>query len=153
MTGLQECTALEEVYLSHNGIMRIEGLEALARLNVLDVSNNRISKIENLQVSLGAGLLPTCTLPCDAPVATLRAYLTLTVTLLALRGAPHVMCCLLVGNCQLSYAHTNTFLMQTRGYIKAGLAARRRQSVASASSPNRPAGHLFCADSGCTHHA
>jgi hypothetical protein len=46
MLGLQACTALEELYLSHNGIWRLEGLASLGRLRVLDVSNNRISVVE-----------------------------------------------------------------------------------------------------------
>lgn len=46
MLGLEACTSLEELYLSHNGIWRIEGTDTLANLRVLDVSNNRISKVE-----------------------------------------------------------------------------------------------------------
>jgi hypothetical protein len=34
MAGLSACTALEELYLSHNGIWRLEGLEPLVRLKV-----------------------------------------------------------------------------------------------------------------------
>jgi Leucine-rich repeat (LRR) protein len=46
MLGLEACTSLEELYLSHNGIWRIEGTNTLSNLRVLDVSNNRISKVE-----------------------------------------------------------------------------------------------------------
>lgn len=48
MLGFEQCTALEELYLSHNGIWRLEGLSTLTRLKVLDVSNNRISAVEGL---------------------------------------------------------------------------------------------------------
>jgi hypothetical protein len=46
MLGLEACTCLEELYLSHNGIWRLEGLASLCSLRVLDVSNNRISAVE-----------------------------------------------------------------------------------------------------------
>ncbi len=45
MLGLEGCTALEELYLSHNGIWKLEGLATLMQLKVLDVSSNRISKV------------------------------------------------------------------------------------------------------------
>lgn len=47
----QECVALEELYLSHNGILKMEGLSTLVNLRVLDVSSNKltaVSDIENL---------------------------------------------------------------------------------------------------------
>jgi hypothetical protein len=34
MLGLSGCTLLEELYLSHNGIWKIEGLETLTNLKV-----------------------------------------------------------------------------------------------------------------------
>jgi hypothetical protein len=34
MLGLEGCTALEELYLSHNGIQKMEGLSSLTRLKV-----------------------------------------------------------------------------------------------------------------------
>lgn len=40
--------SLEELYLSFNGISRIEGLDNLANLQTLELSRNRISKIENI---------------------------------------------------------------------------------------------------------
>lgn len=40
--GFDECTALEELYLSHNGISVMEGLSALTNLRILDLSSNRI---------------------------------------------------------------------------------------------------------------
>lgn len=49
MKGLEACTALEEVYLSHNGILALEGLATLPGLRLLDVSSNRIAKVEGLQ--------------------------------------------------------------------------------------------------------
>ncbi|KAJ8643237.1 hypothetical protein MRB53_004985 [Persea americana] len=51
MMGFQECIALEELYLSHNGILKMEGLSTLVNLRVLDVSSNKltaVSDIENL---------------------------------------------------------------------------------------------------------
>lgn len=51
MLGFQECINLEELYLSHNGISKMEGLSTLVNLKVLDVSSNKltaISGIENL---------------------------------------------------------------------------------------------------------
>ena len=47
----QECISLEELYLSHNGISKMEGLSTLVNLRVLDVSSNKltaVSDIENL---------------------------------------------------------------------------------------------------------
>lgn len=50
MAGLASCTALVELYLSHNGIWALDsGLSKLTALKVLDVSNNRISRVEHLQ--------------------------------------------------------------------------------------------------------
>ncbi|KAK3805135.1 MAG: hypothetical protein J3Q66DRAFT_382374 [Benniella sp.] len=47
--GLEDLENLEEIYLSHNGISRIEGLERNAKLTILfDISNNKISKLEDL---------------------------------------------------------------------------------------------------------
>ena len=37
----QALTALEELYLSHNGISELVGLEPLSQLRILDVSSNR----------------------------------------------------------------------------------------------------------------
>eukprot|EP00878_Enallax_costatus_P022925 GHUV01024363.1.p1 GENE.GHUV01024363.1~~GHUV01024363.1.p1 ORF type:complete len:325 (+),score=74.04 GHUV01024363.1:307-1281(+) len=49
MSGLGACTLLVELYLSHNGIWTMDAqLTQLKNLKVLDVSNNRISKVENL---------------------------------------------------------------------------------------------------------
>ena len=63
--GLEFCISLEEVYLSHNGITRLEvrfrygsakqhrcvpqGLQSLSKLRVLDVSSNRVAKVEGLE--------------------------------------------------------------------------------------------------------
>lgn len=46
---LQECTALEELYLSHNGIAKMEGLSTLVNLRVLDVSSNKLAAIEDIE--------------------------------------------------------------------------------------------------------
>lgn len=45
MSGLEHCTSLEELYLSHNGISTLEGLAPLGRLKILDVSSNRITQL------------------------------------------------------------------------------------------------------------
>ena len=45
MEGLPK---LEELYLSHNGISEISGLENCAGLKILDVGNNRIKVLEGL---------------------------------------------------------------------------------------------------------
>ena len=39
---------LEELYLGHNNIEEIKGIETLTKLNTLDFSSNKIKKIENL---------------------------------------------------------------------------------------------------------
>lgn len=49
LSGLEELENLEELYISHNGIAKIEGLSQNKRLRVLDVGNNRIEKIEGLE--------------------------------------------------------------------------------------------------------
>lgn len=36
---------LEELYISHNAIERIQGLENVVNLKILDVSNNRITEL------------------------------------------------------------------------------------------------------------
>jgi len=40
---------LQELYLSHNGIRQIDGIQTLVNLEILDLTANRIIKIENLQ--------------------------------------------------------------------------------------------------------
>jgi Leucine-rich repeat (LRR) protein len=45
----QECVALEELYLSHNGIQRMEGLSTLQNLRVLDVSSNKLTSVEDIE--------------------------------------------------------------------------------------------------------
>ncbi|KAI3721632.1 hypothetical protein L2E82_32649 [Cichorium intybus] len=44
-----ECTSLEELYLSYNGIAKMEGLSTLANLRVLDVYSNKLSTIEDIE--------------------------------------------------------------------------------------------------------
>uniref|UniRef100_A0A8C4VS37 Protein phosphatase 1 regulatory subunit 7 n=1 Tax=Gopherus evgoodei TaxID=1825980 RepID=A0A8C4VS37_9SAUR len=46
--GLQNLVNLRELYLSHNGIEVIEGLENNNKLTMLDIASNRIKKIENV---------------------------------------------------------------------------------------------------------
>lgn len=48
LEGLDELESLEEFYISHNGLSRIEGLEKNLKLRVLDISANRIATLENL---------------------------------------------------------------------------------------------------------
>ena len=40
---------LEELYISHNGITTLGGVDYNFNLTTLDVAGNRISKIENIQ--------------------------------------------------------------------------------------------------------
>ncbi|KAJ6995444.1 hypothetical protein NC653_018035 [Populus alba x Populus x berolinensis] len=49
MKGFEECVALEELYLSHNGIAKMEGLSTLANLHVLDVSSNKLTSLDDIQ--------------------------------------------------------------------------------------------------------
>ncbi|WMV29415.1 hypothetical protein MTR67_022800 [Solanum verrucosum] len=49
MIGFQECVALEELYLSHNGIVKMEGLSTLVNLRVLDVSANKLTEINDIE--------------------------------------------------------------------------------------------------------
>jgi len=46
--GLLNLVNLQELYLSHNGITRLEGLHTLVNLKILDISSNFITKLENL---------------------------------------------------------------------------------------------------------
>lgn len=48
MDGLSGLTSLEELYISHNALTKIHGLENNTKLRVLDVSKNQISKLENI---------------------------------------------------------------------------------------------------------
>lgn len=41
--------ALEELYLSHNGIQKMEGLATLVNLRVLDISSNKLTAIEDIE--------------------------------------------------------------------------------------------------------
>lgn len=45
---VQGCVALEELYLSHNGIAKMEGLSSLVNLRVLDVSSNKITLVDDI---------------------------------------------------------------------------------------------------------
>ena len=48
-TALSSLPALEELYLSHNDLTAITGLDNNLRLRTLDVSNNRIAHLTNLR--------------------------------------------------------------------------------------------------------
>lgn len=45
---VQGCIALEELYLSHNGITKMEGLSSLVNLRVLDVSSNKLTSVDDI---------------------------------------------------------------------------------------------------------
>lgn len=45
---MQGCIALEELYLSHNGISKMEGLSTLVNLRVLDVSSNKLTSVDDI---------------------------------------------------------------------------------------------------------
>ncbi|KAK7398982.1 hypothetical protein VNO78_10157 [Psophocarpus tetragonolobus] len=49
MMGFEGCIALEELYLSHNGIEKMEGLSTLVSLRVLDVSSNKLTLVEDIE--------------------------------------------------------------------------------------------------------
>ncbi|KAH7415993.1 hypothetical protein KP509_14G070200 [Ceratopteris richardii] len=48
MLGFQDCLCLEELYLSHNGIAKMEGLSSLHNLRILDVSSNKIALVKDI---------------------------------------------------------------------------------------------------------
>jgi Leucine-rich repeat (LRR) protein len=45
MAGIGGVVALEELYLSQNGITRIEDLGSLTQLSVLDLASNRVEQV------------------------------------------------------------------------------------------------------------
>ncbi|CAG7883883.1 unnamed protein product [Brassica rapa] len=51
MKGFEVCVVLPlcKLYLSHNGISKMEGLSALVNLRVLDVSNNKLTSVDDIQ--------------------------------------------------------------------------------------------------------
>jgi protein phosphatase 1 regulatory subunit 7 len=49
MEGLEKLLKLEQLYISHNGIEKIEGLELNAELTTLDLAGNRIRNLENVK--------------------------------------------------------------------------------------------------------
>lgn len=48
LENLEALESLEELYLSHNGLERIEGLENNKKLSTLDVGANKIGAVENV---------------------------------------------------------------------------------------------------------
>lgn len=46
--GLDQLSGLRELYLSQNGIQRIQNLEALGQLRVLDLNYNRLQHVEGV---------------------------------------------------------------------------------------------------------
>lgn len=49
ITGLESLVNLEELYISHNALEQISGLDNNRKLRVLDISNNRILHLANLE--------------------------------------------------------------------------------------------------------
>lgn len=49
LEGLETLEALEELYLSHNGIQKLEGLEHNTNLTTLDFGANQVQVIENIK--------------------------------------------------------------------------------------------------------
>jgi len=47
-SGLSELKNLEELYVSHNGLTKIEGLEGCTKLKTLDIGANKVEKIEGI---------------------------------------------------------------------------------------------------------
>lgn len=48
MLGFEDCIYLEELYLSHNGIAKMEGLGSLLNLCILDLSSNKLTCIDDI---------------------------------------------------------------------------------------------------------
>ena len=49
ITGLSDLPNLEEVYISHNALTEISGLDSSLNLRVLDISNNQIQHLSGLK--------------------------------------------------------------------------------------------------------
>ncbi len=49
LENLDGLIKLEELYMSDNGLSKIEGIDKLNKLRVLDLSNNKIEHIENIE--------------------------------------------------------------------------------------------------------
>lgn len=49
ITGLQSLVNLEELYISHNALEHISGLDQNSKLRVLDISSNQIAQLANLK--------------------------------------------------------------------------------------------------------
>ena len=47
-TGLFCNSCIEELYMGHNGITEIDGLDSLRKLHTLDLSSNKIERIQNV---------------------------------------------------------------------------------------------------------
>lgn len=48
LENLEALENLEELYISHNGLTKIEGLESNRNLTTLDIAGNRIRDVENV---------------------------------------------------------------------------------------------------------
>jgi len=65
---MQGCIALEELYLSHNGIAKMEGLSTLVNLRILDVSSNKLTSVDdivNLTQYVCFSVSPSISLPTN----------------------------------------------------------------------------------------
>ena len=49
LENLDALENLEELYISHNGLTRIEGLDSNLKLATLDIAGNRIREVENVK--------------------------------------------------------------------------------------------------------
>jgi protein phosphatase 1 regulatory subunit 7 len=49
IAGLDNLPQLEELYISHNALTTLEGLEKVSGLRVLDISNNQVGSIKGLK--------------------------------------------------------------------------------------------------------
>lgn len=53
LTGLEQCTRLQELYLADNDVQSLQPLSALTTLQVLDLGNNHVTNINALQNCFG----------------------------------------------------------------------------------------------------
>lgn len=56
----QTCVGLEELYLSHNGIEVMEGLSTLVNLNTLDITANKLTRVQGLGCNTRCARAASC---------------------------------------------------------------------------------------------
>lgn len=55
---------MEELYLSHNGIAKMEGLSTLVNLRVLDASSNKLTAVDDIKnLTQWVPVLPNSLIP------------------------------------------------------------------------------------------